>query len=113
SELPIDPRSILGAYDEAKRPADADAIVCLLRDRIDAALMDAAPRLRVIANVAVGYDNIDVGAATARGICVAHTPRVLTEATADLAFALALAGARRLGEGERLVRSGGWRGWEL
>jgi glyoxylate reductase len=113
SELPIDPRSILGAYDEANRPADADAIVCLLRDRIDAALMDAAPRLRVIANVAVGYDNIDVGAATARGICVANTPDVLTEATADLAFALALAAARRLGEGERLVRSGGWRGWEL
>jgi glyoxylate reductase len=115
SELPVDPAGVLGAFDPVSidRIEDADALVCLLRDRVDAALMDRSPRLRVIANVAVGHDNIDVAAATARGICVANTPDVLTEATADLAFALALAAARRLGEGDRLVRSGAWRGWEL
>jgi glyoxylate reductase len=92
---------------------EADALICLPRDPIDAALLAAAPRLRVVANVAVGTDNIDVRAATALGICVTNTPDVLTEATADLAFALLLAAARRLGEGERLVRAGAWRGWAL
>jgi glyoxylate reductase len=118
SELPVDPASVLGGPERIERIgldriAEADALVCLLRDRVDAALLDRAPRLRVVANVAVGYDNIDVAAASARGVLVANTPDVLTEATADLAFALALAAARRLGEGERLVRSGAWRGWEL
>jgi glyoxylate reductase len=93
--------------------ADPDGVVCLLRDRLDAAAMDRAPRLRVIANVAVGLDNIDVAAATARGICVTNTPDVLTEATAELTIALLFAAARRLPEGERLVRSGAWRGWAL
>ena len=91
--------------------ADADALVTLLDDRVDAATLDAAPRLRVIANYAVGYDNVDVAAATARGVVVANTPDVLTEATADFTWALLLACARRLGEGERLVRDGAWRGW--
>ena len=72
-----------------------------------------APKLRVIANCAVGYDNVDVAAATAAGVAVANTPDVLTEATAELAFLLMLAAARRLGEGERLVRSGAWPGWRL
>ncbi|MCB9563260.1 MAG: D-glycerate dehydrogenase [Kofleriaceae bacterium] len=90
---------------------DADALVPLLTERVDAAVLDAAPRLRVVANYAVGHDNVDVAAATARGVCVANTPDVLTEATADLAFALLLAAARRLGEGERLVRAGAWTGW--
>ncbi len=90
-----------------------DGLVCLLLDRIDAAALDRAPGLRVVANVAVGLDNIDVAAATARGVCVTNTPDVLTEATAELAIALLFAAARRLGEGERLVRSGGWRGWSL
>ncbi len=93
--------------------SDADALVCLLLDRIDAALLARAPRLRVVANCAVGYDNVDLAAATAAGVCVTNTPDVLTEATAELAFALVLACARRLGEGERLVRSGGWTGWAL
>ena len=93
--------------------ADADAVVCLLLDRIDAALLARAPRLRVVANCAVGYDNVDLAAATAAGVCVTNTPDVLTEATAELAFALMLAAARRLGEGERLVRSGQWGGWAL
>jgi len=91
--------------------ADADAWITMVSDRVDAAALDAAPRLRVVANHAVGLDNVDVRAATARGICVTNTPDVLTEATADLAFALALAAARRLGEGERLVRAGRWTGW--
>jgi glyoxylate reductase len=91
----------------------ADALICLLLDRIDASVIARAPKLRVIANCAVGYDNIDVAAATAAGIAVANTPDVLTEATAELAFALALAAARRLPEADRLVRSRQWVGWRL
>lgn len=91
--------------------ADADALLCMLTDRIDAELLDAAPRLRVIANYAVGFDNIDVVEARRRGIEVTTTPDVLTEATADLTWALLLATARRLGEGERLIRAEAWRGW--
>jgi glyoxylate reductase len=91
--------------------ADADALICTLSDRIDDAVLDAAPRLRVVANVAVGFDNVDVAAARARGVEVTTTPDVLTEATADLTWALVLAAARRLGEGERLVRTGAWPGW--
>lgn len=93
--------------------ADADALICLLLDRIDAAVLARGPRLRVVANCAVGIDNIDVAAATAAGVCITNTPDVLTEATAELAFALVLAAARRIGEGERLVRSGAWTGWAL
>jgi glyoxylate reductase len=88
--------------------AEAEGLIPLLNDRIDASVMDAAPKLRIISNYAVGYDNIDVAAATARGIPVGNTPGVLTETTAELAFALLLAAARRLPEGERLVRAGGW-----
>ncbi len=96
----------------ARRAAAADAIVCLLTDRIDAALFEAAPRLRVVSNVAVGYDNIDVAAASARGIPIGNTPGVLTETTADLAFALILAAARRVTEAERFLREGRWRTWD-
>lgn len=86
--------------------AGADAVVSLLHDRVDGALLDAAgPQLRVVANVAVGYDNIDVPAASARGVLVTNTPGVLTDATADLAMGLILAVTRRLGEGERLLRA--------
>src|ERR1041384_3631288 len=77
----------------------ADALVCLLLDRIDAALLARAPKLRVVANCAVGYDNVDLAAATTSGVCVTNTPDVLTEATAELAFALLIAVARRLAEG--------------
>jgi glyoxylate reductase len=91
--------------------AQADGLLCTLTDRIDGAVLDAAPRLRVVANLAVGFDNIDLAAAAARDVVVTNTPDVLTEATADLAWALLLAAARRLGEGERLVRAGQWRGW--
>ena len=86
--------------------ARADAVVTILTDRVDAAFLAAAPRVGIVANVAVGYDNIDVDACTARGIRVTNTPGVLTDATADLAIALLLATTRRLGEGERLIRSG-------
>lgn len=91
----------------------ADAVVCLLLDRIDAAALDRMPRVRVIANCAVGVDNVDVAEATRRRIVIANTPDVLTEATAELAFALMLAAARRLGEGDRMVRAGAWTGWAL
>ncbi|MEJ6512691.1 MAG: D-glycerate dehydrogenase [Acidimicrobiales bacterium] len=89
----------------------ADALICMLSDRIDVELLDSAPALKVIANYAVGYDNIDVGAVRKRGIEVTNTPGVLTEATADLAWALLLAAARNLGAGERMVRAGEWTGW--
>lgn len=90
---------------------DVDAVLCLLSDKFDAEVMDAAPRLKVIGNYAVGYDNIDVDEATSRGIPVVNTPGVLTDATADLAFALILASARRIAEGDRFVRSGSFRIW--
>jgi glyoxylate reductase len=92
--------------------AEADALICLLSDRIDDALLARAPRLRVVANYAVGLDNVDLGAARRRGVLVAHTPEVLTEATADLTWALLLAAARRVVEGDRLARQGAWAGWE-
>jgi glyoxylate reductase len=91
---------------------DADALLTMLTERVDAALLDAAPRLRAIANLAVGTDNIDLEATAARGIPVGATPGVLTDATADLAFALLLALARRLPEGEREVREGRWAPWQ-
>ena len=96
-----------------KRVAGAAALVADPTVAVDAGLLDAAgPDLRVVANFAVGYDNIDVEACRARGVIVTNTPDVLTNATAELAVALMLAAARRLGEGERLVRAGRWRGWE-
>jgi glyoxylate reductase len=85
----------------------ADAIITMLTERVDAELLDAAgPQLRIVANVAVGYNNIDVGAAAERGVIVTNTPGVLTDATADIALALILMVTRRLGEGERIIRSG-------
>jgi glyoxylate reductase len=94
-----------------ERAADADALLTMLTERVDTALLDAAPGLKAIANLAVGTDNIDLAAAAARGIPVGSTPGVLTDATADLAFALLLALARRLPEGEREVREGRWAPW--
>jgi glyoxylate reductase len=95
------------------RLAGAQALMCVLTDRVDGAVLDAGPGLRVVANIAVGYDNIDIGAARARGVVVTNTPDVLTEATADLAWGLILAVTRRIAEGERLLRRGGWSGWAL
>jgi glyoxylate reductase len=90
------------------RVGPAVGIVSGVFDPVDSAVMDAAPGLKVIANCAVGYDNIDVAAATHRGIVVTNTPGVLTETTADLAFALMMASARRVAEGDRYVRAGRW-----
>ncbi len=86
--------------------ATADVAVTLLTDRVDEAFLNASPKLRMVANVAVGYNNIDVSACERRGVIVTNTPGVLTDATADLAMALVLMSTRRLGEGERLIRSG-------
>lgn len=104
--LPPDPLALRVAV------ADAEGLLCLLSDRIDSVLLDAAPHLRAIANYAVGSDNIDLEAARTRGISVGVTPDVLTEATADLAFALLLAAARRLPEAAAAVRAGEWHTWE-
>lgn len=91
--------------------ADADAVIGLLTDRIDAAFFDAAPNLKGYANYAVGYDNIDVAEATRRGIPVSNTPDVLTMATAELAWSLLFAVARRVVETDAVMRSGAWTGW--
>ncbi len=85
----------------------------LLNDEVDAEVFDASPNLKIVANLAVGYDNIDVEAATERGIMVTNTPGVLTETTADLSFGLLLAAARRIPEADRFIREENWDGWEL
>jgi lactate dehydrogenase-like 2-hydroxyacid dehydrogenase len=95
-----------------RRVAGRDGILTLLTDRVDDELLDAAgPSLKVVSNYAVGYDNIDVSACTRRGIGVGNTPGALTETTADLAWALLMAGARRVAEADRYVRAGHWRTW--
>jgi glyoxylate reductase len=93
------------------RASDADALLCLLTDRIDESLLDAAPGLRVISNMAAGTDNVDLTTATRRGIPVGNTPGVLTESTADFTFALLLATGRRVTEADRYVRGGRWATW--
>lgn len=95
------------------RVADKQALMCLLTDRIDQAVLDAGPALRIVANIAVGFDNIDLAAARSRGVTVTNTPDVLTEATADFTWGLVLAVTRRIAEGERLLRRGAWEGWAL
>ena len=95
-----------------RRAPDLEGLLSLLTDPVDAELIEAAPSLRAISNYAVGVDNVDVEAATARGIPVGNTPDVLTESTADLALALMLGVARRLAEGEAFVRAGEWATWD-
>jgi glyoxylate reductase len=99
--------------DLKRRLADKDALVCVLTDKIDGEVMDAGPALKVIANIAVGFDNIDIAAARERGIIVTNTPDVLTDAVAELTWALILGIARRVGEGDRLIRAGNWKRWGL
>ena len=95
-----------------EKAAKVDALATLLSDKIDAEVFDAAPNLKIVAQMAVGFDNIDIPEATKRGIYVTNTPGVLTETTADFAWALLMAGARRVAEGDRYVRSGQWKvGW--
>lgn len=98
------PRNIL-----LERLSNVEAMVTLLSDKIDAEVLRAAPRLKIISQLAVGYDNIDIKEATSRGICVTNTPEVLTDASADFAFAMLMATARRLVEADRYVRDGSWK----
>lgn len=104
-ELPV-PRDVL-----LEKVRDIDGLFCLLTERIDEELLDTASRLRVVSNMAVGYDNIDVAACSARRIPVGNTPGVLTDTTADLTFALLMAAARRIVEGVDYVRAGRWKTW--
>jgi glyoxylate reductase len=96
-----------------RRVKDKDGLVCLLTERVNEELLRAAPKLRIAANVAVGFDNIDLPACTKRGVVATNTPGVLDETTADFAWTLMMAVARRIGEGEALARSGAWKGWDL
>lgn len=104
-ELPP-PRTVL-----LENVTDSEGLLSLLTDKIDAELMNRAPKLKVISNCAVGFDNIDVQEATKRGIIVGNTPGVLTDTTADFAFALLMAAARRVVEGDKIVRAGKWKTW--
>lgn len=103
--LPV-PREVL-----LEKVAEVEGLYCLLTDRVDATLLDAAPNLKVVSNYAVGYNNIDVEACTSRGIPVGNTPGVLTDTTADFAFTLLTAAARRVVEGVRYVAEGEWKTW--
>ncbi|MCI2424669.1 D-glycerate dehydrogenase [Candidatus Acetothermia bacterium] len=112
----VEMRDHLGPISHAEllmKITTAEALICLLSERIDAEVIAAAKNLKIIANLGVGYDNIDVKAARTAGIIVTTTPGALTEATADLTFALLLAAARRIVEGDTFVRAGEFRGWEL
>ena len=106
SEEQATPREVL-----LREAANADGLLAMLSDRIDAEFLDAAPRCKVIANMAVGYDNVDVPALTERGVLLTNTPGVLTETTADLAWALIMASGRRIVEGQKLIEAGGWKSW--
>ena len=111
-QLLNDPRDASPSWDAVKTGLrEADAAICTLTDRVDASILAEATRLKILANYAVGYNNIDLAAATARGIVVTNTPDVLTDSTADLTWALILAVARRVAEGDAYVRSGAWSGW--
>jgi glyoxylate reductase len=99
-------------YDElVARVAGKDAVVSMLTERIDKAVLDAGSKLKIVANVAVGYNNIDAAYARSRGVVVTNTPDVLTESVADFTWALILAITRRLSEGERVIRNHAWKGW--
>ena len=107
ADVALDPAKL------AERLSDKEGIMCALTDRIDDALLARCPKLKVVANIAVGFNNIDLAACTARGIMATNTPGVLDDSTADLAWALMLGAARRLTELERRVRGGEWTGWRL
>jgi glyoxylate reductase len=96
-----------------RRVKDKEALVCLLTEKVNEELLQAAPKLKIAANVAVGFDNIDVAACTKRGVVATNTPGVLDETTADFAWTLLMAVGRRLLEGDALARSGNWKGWDL
>ena len=106
-DVPLSPDAL------AQKLADRDGLMCALTDRVDAKLIERCPRLKAVANIAVGYNNIDLAACTARGVMATNTPGVLDDSTADLAWALMLGAARRVTELERRVRAGEWTGWRL
>ena len=107
------PEQLPPSYELLRRKvAGCDGLVSLLTDKIDAALLDASPRLKVVSNFAVGFNNVDIPAATARGVAVGNTPGVLTDATADMAFCLLIAAARRVVEGHQYGQAGQWKTWE-
>jgi gluconate 2-dehydrogenase len=106
-DVPLSPDAL------AQKLADRDGLMCALTDRVDAKLIERCPRLKAVANIAVGYNNIDLAACTARGVMATNTPGVLDDSTADLAWALMLGAARRVTELERRVRAGEWKGWRL
>lgn len=106
-DVPLSPRQL------AARLKDRDGVVCALTDRIDEPLLAGCGRLKAVCNIAVGYNNIDVAACTARGVMATNTPGVLDDATADLAWALILSTARRITEAEAYLRNGEWKGWYL
>lgn len=107
ADLPLGPETL------AQRLKDKQGVACCLTDRIDDQLLARCPQLKVVANIAVGYNNIDLAACTARGVMATNTPEVLTDTTADLAITLMLATARRLTECEAYIRAGQWQGWHL
>jgi gluconate 2-dehydrogenase len=106
-DVPFEPSEL------ARRLADKNGVMCCLTDRVDATLLAGSPQLKVVANIAVGYNNIDLAACTARAIMATNTPGVLNDSTADLAWTLMLGAARRLTELERRVRNGEWTSWRL
>ena len=108
---PKDEPMSANAFRQALGEADPDVVIAMLHDKIDASIFDAAPRCRMFANFAVGYNNVDVAEATKRGIVVTNTPGVLTEATADIAWTLILAVARRAIEGDKVMRAEAFPGW--
>lgn len=118
--LPDEAKTLLDEIGELRGPHDweshlseAEGLIALLTVRVDAALLARAPKLKIVANAAVGYDNVDVGACLERGVAVTNTPNVLTEATADLALALLLSAVRRLPQAERSLRAGEFNGWQF
>ena len=106
-DVPYAPEALAAAL------ADCEGLMCALTDKVDAALLALAPQLKAVANIAVGYNNIDVPACTTRGVMATNTPGVLDDSTADLAWALMLGTARRITEVERRIRAGEWTGWRL
>src|SRR6266850_85028 len=116
SRAEIDAYAVDAAMPRAEllaRLRDKQGLICVISEAIDQALLDACPDLRVVSNVAVGYNNVDVSAATRRGVIVTNTPDVLTDTTADFAWALLMATARSVAEADRYVRAGKWTQWDF
>ena len=112
-DVDLNDQGSLSADELKRRLADKDGLICVVTDKITPDVLEAGAKLKVVANIAVGYDNIDVPAARSRGIVVTNTPDVLTEAVAEITWGLIFSITRRIVEGDRLVRRGAWKGWAL